>query len=79
MEQLTISRHMKDKKIMSSQCGFTKSKSCLTNLITFYDEMAGLVDEERTVDIVCLDFRNAFDTVSWKILVEKLLTYGMGK
>ncbi|KAK4819507.1 hypothetical protein QYF61_005858 [Mycteria americana] len=63
MEQLilgTISRHMKNKKVTgSSQHGFTKS--CLTNLTTFYNEMTGL----------------ASDTVSCKILIEKLMKYGL--
>lgn len=58
-EQLTlepVSRHMKDKKIIrSSQHGFTKEKPCLTYLITFYDEMASLVDEGRAVGIVYLE------------------------
>ncbi|KAK4818016.1 hypothetical protein QYF61_004129 [Mycteria americana] len=31
------------------------------------------------VDIVCLDFSEAFDTVSYKILIEKLLMYGLDK
>lgn len=34
--------------------------------------MAGLVEEGRAVDIVCLDFIKAFDTASLKILTEKL-------
>lgn len=38
----TISRHMKDKKDpVRSQHGFTKAKSCLTNLMTFSNEMTG--------------------------------------
>lgn len=42
----TISRHMKDRKVFrSTQHGFTKRKSSLTNLITSYDEMTGMVDE----------------------------------
>lgn len=39
--------------------------------------MNGLVDEEKVVDIIYLDIRKAFDTVSHKILIEKLLMYGV--
>jgi len=35
--------------------------------------MTGLADEGRRADIVYLDFSKAFDTVSRKILIEKLL------
>lgn len=34
----------------------------MTHLINFYDEMTGLVDEGRAMDIVYLDFRKALDT-----------------
>lgn len=38
------SRDVKNKKVIrSSQHCFTKGKSCLTNLVNFYDEMSGLV------------------------------------
>lgn len=47
----------------------------MTSLINFYNEMTGLVDEGRAADIVCLDFRKAFDTVSGKIFIDKLLMY----
>ncbi|PKU31996.1 rna-directed dna polymerase from mobile element jockey- hypothetical protein [Limosa lapponica baueri] len=51
MERLilgVISKHMEEKKaIRSSQHGFTKGKSCLTNLIAFYDGMTGWIDEGR--------------------------------
>lgn len=53
-----------------------KGKVCLTNLITFCDETTGLVDEGRTVDIVYIDFRKAFITVTCKILIKKLMKYG---
>lgn len=32
-----------------------KEKSSLTNLIAFYNEVTGLVDEEGAVDIIYLD------------------------
>ena len=80
MEQLileAISRHVNDKKVIRSSWHGFKGKSCLTNLINFCDEMTGLVDERRAVDIVYLDFSKAFDTVSHKILVEKLVECGL--
>ncbi|TRZ16522.1 hypothetical protein HGM15179_010575 [Zosterops borbonicus] len=45
----------------SSQHGFTKRKSCLTNLMAFYDSR--MLNEGREVDIVYLDFSKAFDIV----------------
>lgn len=48
---------------------FTKGKSCWPNLIAFYDGMTGLVDEERAVAVVYLDFNEAFETLFHNILV----------
>ena len=66
MEQMVlreITRHMQDNwGIRPSQHGFTKSRSCLTNLISFYDLVTRLVDEGKAVDVVYLDFTKAFDT-----------------
>lgn len=50
--------------IRNSQHSFTKVKSCLTNVITFYNELIDVVDKRRKVGIVNLDFSKAFDTLS---------------
>ena len=53
-------------------------RSCLTNLISFYNKVTCLVDEGKAVDVVYLDFSKAFDTVPHNILVEKLAAHGLG-
>ena len=71
---------MKSKKIIRyNQHGFTKRKSCLNNLINFYDVVTILADKGRTVDIVCLNFIEALDSVSHKIFRDKLLTYELNE
>jgi len=81
MKQLildVIGKQVEEKKVIrSSQHGFTKGKSCLTNLIAFYDDMTGWVDEGRAVDVVCLNFSKVFDTVSHNILIGKLRKCGL--
>ncbi|GAB0192621.1 mitochondrial enolase superfamily member 1 [Grus japonensis] len=57
----------------TNQHELTKGKSCSINLINFYVEVIGLVEEGRAVDLVYLDFSKTDDTVSHKILLEKVL------
>ena len=54
-----------------------KDGSCLTNPVAFYDRVTCLVDEGKAVDIIYLDIRRAFDTVSHRILLEKLAAHGL--
>jgi len=62
--------------IRPSQHGLMKGRSCLTKLISFYDKVTRLVDEVA-VDVACLVFSKAFDTVPHNILMEKLAAHGL--
>jgi len=81
MEQLLLEiiiKQVEEKKVIrSSQHGFTKEKSCLTNLIALYDGTTRWIDEGRAVDVLYLDFSKAFDTVSHNILIGKLRKCGL--
>ncbi|GAB0209560.1 mitochondrial enolase superfamily member 1 [Grus japonensis] len=83
MEQIILSvltRQVQGNQgIRPSQHGFMKGRSCLNNLISFYDQVTCLVDEGKAVDVIYLDFSKAFNTVSHSILLEKLDAHGLDR
>ena len=52
-----------EKAISSKQHGFTRSRSCLSNLSETIDVVNDLLAEGGCADIVYFDFSKAFDSV----------------
>ena len=69
---------VKYKLIKPSQHGFLKARSCLTNVLCFFEEITKWVDEGSPVDVIYLDFQKAFDKVPHQRLILKLKSHCMG-
>ena len=68
---------VKHKLINTSQHGFLKARSCLTNLLCFFEEITKWVNDGSPVDAVYLDFQRAFDKVPHQRLLLKLKAHGI--
>ena len=76
-EQL-VDHLTKHSLIKETQHGFTSGRSCLTNLLEFFEKVTQELDDGKAVDLVYLDFCKAFDKVPHCRLVKKLEAHGIG-
>ena len=72
--------HLERNKLLEDdQHGFTRNKSCLTNLLGPLEDITTCLDNGEGVDMVFLDYRKAFDSVPHRRLIHKISRYGFGE
>ena len=78
LDQSFLDFLVKHKLLNSSQHGFLKARSCLTNMLCFFEEITKWIDVGSPVDVIYLDFQKAFDKVPHQRLLLKLKAHGIG-
>ena len=63
--------------LIDSQHGFLSGRSCLTNLLEFFDDVTRGLDKGDKIDVVYLDFSKAFDKVPHNKLLNKVAELGI--
>lgn len=73
-----ITLYLEENKLIgNTQHGFRHHRSCLTNLLLFFNSMIEIYDEKSPLDIIYLDFQKAFDKVPHRRLISKLHSLGI--
>ena len=63
--------------IECSQHGFIPARSTTTNILECTQQWTDAIQNKQNVDIIYLDFRKAFDSVSHVKLMYKMSSYGL--
>ena len=75
-----LTNHLtKNNLINRAQHGFTKNRSCTTNLLETVDTISLALANKLEVDVLYTDFAKAFDKVCHKKLIIKIKAYGINE
>ena len=64
-------------KLSKNQFGFSKGKSCLSQLLLSYGQLYKEIDRGAKFNTIFLDFKKAFDSVPHNVLLIKLWRLGI--
>ena len=75
-----ILNHLENNSLLYDlQHGFRHPRSCVTQLLSFVQELAANSDANIQTDLIIMDFAKAFDKVPHQRLLYKLEFYGIKK
>uniref|UniRef100_A0A8C3HAP4 Reverse transcriptase domain-containing protein n=1 Tax=Chrysemys picta bellii TaxID=8478 RepID=A0A8C3HAP4_CHRPI len=81
LEKILKEKVVKDLEVNGNwdklQHGFTKGRSCQTNLISFFEKVTDFLDKGNAVDLIYLNFSKVFDTVPHEEFLVKLEKVGI--
>ena len=61
------------------QHGFRSGRSCLSQLISHFDSILKILEDNDNVDVLYLDFAKAFDKVGFYVTLRKLKQLGISR
>ena len=69
--------HFEENKLLQDfQFGFRRNKSCISELLTLFNELLRFKEQGKEIALLLFDLSAAFDTVDQSILISKLQIYG---
>jgi ribonuclease P/MRP protein subunit RPP40 len=74
---LSLTLRKMTSSINPGQHGFRAGRSCLSQLITHFDNILKILEENDNVDIIYVDFAKAFDKVDFQVTLRKLKKLGI--
>ena len=73
-----IVKHLDEHSLFSpDQFGFRSKRSCVLQLLHFFEDVTSMLDEGKYVDVIYFDFAKAFDSVPHQRLLVKIKSYGI--
>ena len=73
-----IVKFMEENQLFNpSQHGFRMGRSCLSQLLSHYENILSLLEKGHDVDVIYLDFAKAFDKVDFSVTLRKLNRLGI--
>ena len=77
-ERKAVVRHLEENNLLpEGQHGFRSNRSCLTQLLSYWDNILDQLEQGKGVDAVYTDFAKAFDKCETGVLLHRIKDCGI--